>query len=571
MTKRLGRPADGGYVAILVAVLTPLLLLMCAIAVDVANWYLRGQQVQKAADAAALAGSIYLPDDQAQAYTVAQSLAKTNGFDDASSRVTVTPARTQRPSQLRVTISVTVDNVFGGFIGRRTTTVTRTAVADFAGPVPLGSPCNVFGNEPQPPGATRYSSGLCGSTPPEVWPSIAGPNVDKVQGDRYQSRRCGSGVDNCSGGTSTDYSRDGYYYVVRAKSAGTVAIEVFDAPWVDVGLTCADVNAAGARNDVVPGTGETTLYANGSGQYCTGDNNFGSNATTTSFVIRGPYDNTNPANSPVITPTQCSYVQPSPTSGTYGTQYQQFRGYLNSGNNLTTALNQTGGGYDRALAQTFRQWYRLCTLAVPSAGDYLVQVRTNVAFGSNPALDANANPNLAGDGVNRYGLRAYYTSGASNTNLSVFGLERISIYANATGANSRFFLARVGSGSAGKTLRIELYDIGDAQVSGTLTVEPPTDARNNGSSLSFFSGCTGTGPGVIRSDCSTVSTPSGGSSQFNGRVETINVPIPAGYTCNDSAADGCWVRIHYQFGSGQVTDVTSWTAALDGDPVRIVQ
>ena len=44
-------------------------------------------------------------------------------------------------------MSTKVHNTFGGFLGHPTTIMTRTAVADFAGPVEMGSPCNVLGNE----------------------------------------------------------------------------------------------------------------------------------------------------------------------------------------------------------------------------------------------------------------------------------------------------------------------------------------------------------------------------------------------------------------------------------------
>ena len=48
------------------------------------------------------------------------------------------------------------------------------------------------------------------------------------------------------------------------------------------------------------------------------------------------------------------------------------------------------------------------------------------------------------------------------------------------------------------------------------------------------------------------------------------MPIPSDYTCNDADPNGCWLTINYLF-NGQVHDVTSWTAALLGDPVRLVK
>jgi hypothetical protein len=51
---------------------------------------------------------------------------------------------------------------------------------------------------------------------------------------------------------------------------------------------------------------------------------------------------------------------------------------------------------------------------------------------------------------------------------------------------------------------------------------------------------------------------------------TVSIPIPADYRCDDTSPTGSWFRINYQF-NGAVSDVTSWTASLTGDPVRIVQ
>ena len=47
------------------------------------------------------------------------------------------------------------------------------------------------------------------------------------------------------------------------------------------------------------------------------------------------------------------------------------------------------------------------------------------------------------------------------------------------------------------------------------------------------------------------------------------MPIPNSYHCTDSSATGCWFKINYQF-NGLVHDVTTWSASLSGDPVRIV-
>ena len=70
-----------------------------------------------------------------------------NGYPNSGkSSVVVKPG--VQPSQLDVTVSSTIPNLFGRFIGVDDATITRHAVADYTGPQPMGSPCNTFGNEP---------------------------------------------------------------------------------------------------------------------------------------------------------------------------------------------------------------------------------------------------------------------------------------------------------------------------------------------------------------------------------------------------------------------------------------
>ena len=75
------RRDEHGYVLALTALIILPLLLISAMAVDYGGWYSQGARMQRAADAAALAGVVWLPD-LATATTVAQSTAKANGYDD---------------------------------------------------------------------------------------------------------------------------------------------------------------------------------------------------------------------------------------------------------------------------------------------------------------------------------------------------------------------------------------------------------------------------------------------------------------------------------------------------------
>ena len=62
------------------------------------------------------------------------------------------------------------------------------------------------------------------------------------------------------------------------------------------------------------------------------------------------------------------------------------------------------------------------------------------------------------------------------------------------------------------------------------------------------------------------------SSTYNGKIQTISVPIPSTYNCNSTQAGGCWVRVQLKLdSSGSTSDTTTWSASIDGDPVRVIK
>ena len=78
---------------------------------------------------------------------------------------------------------------------------------------------------------------------------------------------------------------------------------------------------------------------------------------------------------------------------------------------------------------------------------------------------------------------------------------------------------------------------------------------------------TGGTAGTNLTDCAITA-----NSTYNGKWQTVSVPIPTNYTCSSSVPTGCWVRLQYAYGSGnQPSDTTSWTAGIEGDPVRLVE
>jgi len=84
---------SSGQTLVLVALIIPALLGAIALGTDVTVFYFNWVQLQKAADAAVLAGANYLPDNPSSVQTAANTLAKSNGIkaSEIVNTISVTP------------------------------------------------------------------------------------------------------------------------------------------------------------------------------------------------------------------------------------------------------------------------------------------------------------------------------------------------------------------------------------------------------------------------------------------------------------------------------------------------
>lgn len=538
---------DAGIVAIWTALMAVVLFGMAAIAVDVARWYVEGERLQKTVDAAALAGAVYLPGDGNGADAAAKSIAQKNGWTIDGTKVTFTPGRGVRPSQMRVTMSSTISNAFAGLLGFPTSTVTRTAVAEYAGPVPMGSPCNVFGREDMESTLPSGSQGTVGSSAcssaGKYWANIAGQFVNKARGDAYAASWCtkpddGVGIDGCSRidssgtnpGQNLEYNSAGYVYIARVKASGYLDLQGYDMGWVATGDNCDTGNLVGvtAANAYTKTKAEATArYAKGAASpFCTGDTQMtlpeGDNSTVRTIVtVRRP--SSSPWN-PLGGQVACTLNLPGWPLST------------------TAAALQS----DSLLAQTYHRWMSLCPtpLFAQAGEDWSIQVQT-----------------VGGGGQNRFALRAAMTSGATGADVSIFGAGKVSLFNNVPAGTSTFNVLRLDSSTAGHILSVQFFDLGDATAPVSVTLLQPD-------SNTPFATCTGIGPFSGNLPGCTVTTT---AAKNGGRWQTFQAPIPANYTCSDDRDQGkCWVRIKLTTTSGQA-DTTTWSASLSGDPLRIVQ
>lgn len=137
---------ERGITIIMTALVLVPLMVFAAYGVDMAGFYSRVGQLQRAADAAALAGTVWMPDYDKARTEAAASLAK-NGLVHGADGIVVTYAPGSRLNSLLVTVEDTsVTTYFSKVIGHHQA-IARSAEAQYNLPIPLGSPLNYFGGD----------------------------------------------------------------------------------------------------------------------------------------------------------------------------------------------------------------------------------------------------------------------------------------------------------------------------------------------------------------------------------------------------------------------------------------
>lgn len=587
---REGHSAERGFYMVWFALTFVTLTAFAGLALEFNRWQQIATKMQKAADAAALAGAVFLPDNLATATSTAKTVAKENGFDYQASGTTVTTSQGVLPNQLKVTISMNTKNPWGALVNYAQTTIARSSTAEYQLAQNLGSPQNSYGNDPE-----------SASAQPQFWGNVFGPSSSKDKGDAIQaagpsasSTLCSSSTDNCGGSVNKDYDTNGYFYGidVPAGASSPLDVQVFDPAFVHVGDNCGDSdgnaktslnNAATLLASQIPGyatmsptiTPATRYASAGSSAYCSGDNYYsdGSNTSNpwTTWTLRGPDVTTwDPTNNPIVCQAEFPGVYPE-------TSNDQPNGTVDS-SRLQTLLQQStnypGTSPGRTFASFFRQWVSICTVNSPVQGTYFLQVQTS------KKINGTAAPN--GGGSNRFALRVGAGSDFSTGNgIHVYGNEKMGAYANATGANTQFYLTRIPPGEAGKTLILNFFDTGDASQAGDLAVLPPADSNVSGGA---FSNClftkplgNSTGPPwgtytATSTGCKITGVSNSGTPNYNGQWVSWQIPIPADYTCNAASATGCWVKLQFAYPAGTtVSDTTTWSAFILGEPVRLIK
>jgi len=197
-------------------------------------------------------------------------------------------------------------------------------------------------------------------------------------------------------------------------------------------------------------------------------------------------------------------------------------------------------------------WDTICT--VPNAGSGIYVVEVSVSGYTNV--------------INGFSMRTR-VGGSTSNDTQVYGLGAMSLWQFETGSNPVFKIARLDEIYAGSELIISLWDVSDIGTSATIDFENPNGAAPINSLNCTVQTRTQTGGGA-----SGYGADSGGSncrlsftsSQYNNRWLDFKFDVPSDYTCTGG---DCWVYVSYDVTSA-ITDRTTWTASVNGQPIHLV-
>lgn len=209
------RGRERGATLLWVASMLVLLLGASAFAVDFGWILLNGSRLQRAADAASLAGVVNLPAAPGAAMIDAVDAAGRNGFPIVVNGATTLTPTVLADNRYKVDMTTTIDTFFLKALGFQDIEIFKTATADYIKPVRLGSPNNTFG------GPTS-----------NFWAAINGQYTFKEQGDPYATRCLTtptSGTPECDTPLNDQFRDWGYFYAIEiGPGSSNLVLELYD-------------------------------------------------------------------------------------------------------------------------------------------------------------------------------------------------------------------------------------------------------------------------------------------------------------------------------------------------------
>lgn len=207
-----------------------------------------------------------------------------------------------------------------------------------------------------------------------------------------------------------------------------------------------------------------------------------------------------------------------------------------------TFVNQTSNTGD------IQKWASVCTVNTAESGIYVLAVSVG---GGTPAIST-------------FTMRTIYNGSftAPGNPVRLYGLGAISLDMRDPGATPTFKVAKLEEYYANSNFIIGLYDAGDIYDSsawlrfGGEAASMDCEVRINGGS---WGGDHSPGSAPCELDTS--------GQLFNGDWIELKFDVAPSYTCSGD----CWVTVRYEMSAtADVTERTTWTAGVDGQPIHLL-
>ncbi len=596
-----GEP-EGGFILIMTGLLIIPIVAFTALAIDVSAWYSRATELQRTADAASLAGVVWMPN-LGDAQTHAKPVLEKNGIDTSDATrydINMTVGGTSAGS-FRVCITDReAPQFFGAVVGDRAT-ITRCATSEYNQPLQLGSPLNYFGGNSNafPPGT---------DPPPNYWYNPPPDSDFGPFGNSYWTY-CDVVVDGETKGYwrrrtwdgQTDYTSSSHEYWKQGMAICWATSDHLVIPSQKSPGMWAAVE------------GYSQQHANGDAYSTHGDEYRDTGYWYSIDIPPGGVNGDEISIQAWDGTSNCELGCRTPMGDESGphTRFRVFKaGDMKFDMSALTPADCSSGsadsGYMTSDSDWNLKWHVLCQVSVSAGQRYYVQVQSS---------DSD-NDTHWGGGYNGYALRAVAGSfpAACLAKLPVADVEcygtgaqpRLSGYGDMEmynnipeGIQTEFYLADVTPTYKGHTLVIDLFDPGDGAPESWVTVMAPSETSTKGTPLAasacqVFSRNYGSqtehdvpldsGPGGAYANTCTIQTSHNGNNAYNDHWLRFKIQLPNDYgpdgteiACDDTVTDpvndagSCWWQIKYFTQGGRLDDYTTWSAHIIGDPVRLTE
>ena len=570
-----------GQTLVIFAFLALFMILLLGLVLDTARLFILTAEAERTAEAASLAGALYMPTyfntpapapDGHYAVQRACQIARENGITACPVGAGQIGADieqvTSNQYEIQVTVTLQADVFFLAYIspGLSSSTVSRSAVAQYLPAIQLGSRSAAFGDEAD--GAQSF------------WASINGPYELKEQGDAYTPNWEEGPTDP---NTYSDAAGNIYHFSRWASQSCTTYCT--NHPQWPTPITNPDQQPAGFTDAAgTPGYSYEIVVPAGVG-------NVQVQIYNADFDPGNANNNTNDS-------LGSSWVDPAFNGGTITDKSYE---YLQMHYALYSAPLQFERSTDTLLAKfspasldyygdhncvgatpawdpvnayclatptnhTVEDWYTLYTipnlttattyrLTVAATGYYgfhsygvkLTDSSSTTSTVSNKIVPSGSTINPATDGPHIWGWNneCVHFDGTSTS--------------TTTPVNSIFDLGEIPAAYAGKTLDFSLFDPGD--VNATLNTMEILDPSGNPIQWpSWARTKTGSGGTILNSSIN-------GDRYYNGLWLHVPVTIPATY---NPAAGSDWWQVEYSVTGGTAHDTITISISLGGSPVHLV-